>query len=55
MKREKVFASFLFLFESHYIWSKTNTAFDRKNIIPAIKHGGGSGATLMTTWTIFHI
>ncbi len=27
---------------SHYIWRKTNTAFHRKNIIPTVKHGGGS-------------
>ncbi len=27
---------------SRYIWRKTNTAFHKKNIIPTIKHGGGS-------------
>ncbi len=27
---------------SHYIWRKTNTAFHKKNIIPTVKHGGGS-------------
>ncbi len=27
---------------SHYIWSKTNTGFHQKNIIPTVKHGGGS-------------
>ena len=26
---------------SRYIWRKTNTTFD-KNIIPKVKHGGGS-------------
>ncbi|KAF7641127.1 hypothetical protein LDENG_00292770 [Lucifuga dentata] len=25
-----------------YIWRKTNAAFQKKNIIPTIKHGGGS-------------
>ncbi len=27
---------------SRYIWGKTNTAFHKKNIIPTVKHGGGS-------------
>ena len=27
---------------SRYIWCKTNTAFHKKNIIPTVKHGGGS-------------
>ncbi len=27
---------------SRYIWRKTNTAFHKKNIIPTIKHVGGS-------------
>ncbi|KAF7670306.1 hypothetical protein LDENG_00272020 [Lucifuga dentata] len=27
---------------SRYIWRKTNTAFQKKNIIPTVKHGGGS-------------
>ena len=27
---------------SRYIWRKTNTAFHKKNIIPTVKHGGGS-------------
>ncbi len=27
---------------SCYIWRKTNTAFHKKNIIPTVKHGGGS-------------
>ncbi len=27
---------------SCYIWRKTNTAFHEKNIIPTVKHGGGS-------------
>ncbi len=27
---------------SCYIWCKTNTAFHKKNIIPTVKHGGGS-------------
>ncbi len=27
---------------SRYIWSKTNTGFHQKNIIPTVKHGGGS-------------
>ncbi len=27
---------------SLYIWRKTNTAFHKKNIIPTVKHGGGS-------------
>ncbi len=26
---------------SRYIWYKTNTAFDKKNIISTVKHGGG--------------
>ncbi|KAF7650254.1 hypothetical protein LDENG_00128610, partial [Lucifuga dentata] len=25
-----------------YIWRKANTAFQKKNIIPTVKHGGGS-------------
>lgn len=27
---------------SHYIWRKRNTAFQKKNIIPTVKYGGGS-------------
>ncbi len=27
---------------SRYNWRKTNTAFHKKNIIPTVKHGGGS-------------
>ncbi len=27
---------------SRYIWHKTNTGFHKKNIIPTVKHGGGS-------------
>ncbi len=27
---------------SHYIWRKSNTAFQKKNIIPKVKYGGGS-------------
>ena len=27
---------------AHYIWRKNNTAFDKKNIMPTVKHGGGS-------------
>ncbi len=27
---------------SHYIWCKSNTAFQKKNIIPTVKYGGGS-------------
>ncbi len=27
---------------SRHIWRKTNTAFHKKNIIPTVKHGGGS-------------
>uniref|UniRef100_A0A9J8AH52 Transposase Tc1-like domain-containing protein n=1 Tax=Cyprinus carpio carpio TaxID=630221 RepID=A0A9J8AH52_CYPCA len=27
---------------SCYIWRKTNTTFHKKNIIPTVKHGGGS-------------
>ncbi len=27
---------------SRYIWRKTNRAFHKKNIIPTVKHGGGS-------------
>ncbi|KAK3531714.1 hypothetical protein QTP70_025948, partial [Hemibagrus guttatus] len=27
---------------SHYIWPKSNTAFQKKNIIPTVKYGGGS-------------
>ncbi len=34
---------------SCYIWHKTNTAFHKKNIIPTIKHGGGS----MIVWGCF--
>ncbi len=26
----------------HYIWLKSNTAFQKKNIIPTVKYGGGS-------------
>ncbi len=31
---------------SHYIWRKSNTAFQRKNIIPTVKYGGGSSVTV---------
>ncbi len=34
---------------SRYIWSKTNTGFHQKNIIPTVKHGGGS----VTVWGCF--
>lgn len=27
---------------SRYIWRKKNTAFEKKNIVPTVKHGGGS-------------
>ncbi|KAK3509719.1 hypothetical protein QTP70_008457 [Hemibagrus guttatus] len=27
---------------SHYVWRKSNTAFQKKNIIPTVKYGGGS-------------
>ncbi|KAK3556132.1 hypothetical protein QTP70_005614 [Hemibagrus guttatus] len=27
---------------SHYVWHKSNTAFQKKNIIPIVKYGGGS-------------
>ncbi|KAK3526991.1 hypothetical protein QTP86_006131 [Hemibagrus guttatus] len=27
---------------SHYVWCKSNTAFQEKNIIPTVKYGGGS-------------
>ncbi|KAK3556490.1 hypothetical protein QTP70_008318 [Hemibagrus guttatus] len=27
---------------SHYVWHKNNTAFQKKNIIPKVKYGGGS-------------
>ncbi len=27
---------------SHYIWRKSNTAFQKKNIIPTVKYGAGS-------------
>ncbi|KAK3552767.1 hypothetical protein QTP86_022344 [Hemibagrus guttatus] len=27
---------------SHYVWCKSNTAFQKKNIIPTVKYGGGS-------------
>ncbi len=30
------------LFGRCVIWHKTNTAFYKKNIIPTVKHGGGS-------------
>ncbi len=29
-------------FVSRYTWRKTNTAFHKKNIIPTVKHGGGT-------------
>ena len=32
-----------------YIWHKNNTAFDKKNIMPTVKHGGGS----VTVWGCF--
>ncbi|KAK3535322.1 hypothetical protein QTP70_007932 [Hemibagrus guttatus] len=27
---------------SHYVWRKSNTAFQKKNITPTVKYGGGS-------------
>ncbi|KAK3532558.1 hypothetical protein QTP86_024138 [Hemibagrus guttatus] len=27
---------------SHYVWRKSNTAFQKKDIIPTVKYGGGS-------------
>ncbi|KAK3506932.1 hypothetical protein QTP70_031222, partial [Hemibagrus guttatus] len=27
---------------SHYVWQKSNTAFQKKNITPTVKYGGGS-------------
>ncbi|KAK3561379.1 hypothetical protein QTP86_033119 [Hemibagrus guttatus] len=27
---------------SHYVWRKSNSAFQKKNIIPTVKYGGGS-------------
>ncbi|KAK3538661.1 hypothetical protein QTP86_011806 [Hemibagrus guttatus] len=27
---------------SHYVWRKSNTAFQKKNIVPTVKYGGGS-------------
>ncbi|KAK3509610.1 hypothetical protein QTP70_006816 [Hemibagrus guttatus] len=27
---------------SHYVWCKSNTAFEKKNIIPTVKYGGSS-------------
>ncbi|KAK3522939.1 hypothetical protein QTP86_009710 [Hemibagrus guttatus] len=27
---------------SHYVWRKSNTAFQKKNIMPTVKYGGGS-------------
>ncbi|KAK3515289.1 hypothetical protein QTP70_013482 [Hemibagrus guttatus] len=27
---------------SHYVWHKSNTTFQKKNIIPTVKYGGGS-------------
>ncbi|KAI4874865.1 hypothetical protein NFI96_034437 [Prochilodus magdalenae] len=27
---------------THYIWRKNNNAFQKKNIIPTVKYGGGS-------------
>ncbi|KAK3532293.1 hypothetical protein QTP86_016075, partial [Hemibagrus guttatus] len=27
---------------SHYVWCKSNTAFQKKNMIPTVKYGGGS-------------
>ncbi len=34
---------------SCYIWRKTNTAFNKNNIIPAVKHRGGS----VMVWSCF--
>ncbi|KAK1798040.1 hypothetical protein P4O66_000540 [Electrophorus voltai] len=34
---------------SHYIWHKSNPAFQKKNIIPTVKYGGGS----VTVWSCF--
>ena len=28
--------------EKCYVWRKPNTAFEQKNLIPTVKHGGGS-------------
>ncbi|KAK3552029.1 hypothetical protein QTP70_031581 [Hemibagrus guttatus] len=34
---------------SHYVWRKSNTAFQKNNIIPTVKYGGGS----MMVWGCF--
>ncbi len=40
---------------SHYICHKTNTAFHKKNIIPTVRHGGGSVMVWdFRTWTTYH-
>ncbi len=41
---------------SRYIWRKTNTAFHKKNIIPTVKHGGGSVMVwgCFAAWMTFH-
>ncbi len=36
----------------HYIWHKSNTAFQKKNIIPTVKYGGGGGGSV-TVWGCF--
>ncbi len=34
---------------------KTNTLFNKKNIIPAVKHGGGGGSVMVfRTWMTRH-
>ncbi|KAG2456859.1 TCB1 transposase, partial [Polypterus senegalus] len=34
---------------TRYVWRKENTAFENKNLIPSVKHGGGS----IMVWTCF--
>ncbi len=33
--------------EKRYVWRKKNTAFHHKNLIPSVKHGGG---TVVVSW-----
>ncbi len=37
----------------HYIWHKSNTAFQKKNIIPTVKYHGGGGGGSVTVWGCF--